>query len=350
MCETLIESLLKSYREGKQADGGFKGVALKEAERAISAVTTQVVSTAKIETKYEFYKRIWKTWKEHIRACSGWGVREDGLPIEDPYGPEATELYFETHINRRQFRDNLPPFFPELEEILSDRLATGGLSAAYEELMDKDSAFNRMEEEEDEEPFDSVEDRRSRSISSSAASSISDRSAHKYRTPARSKSALSDQNYQQSVRRISSSLELRRKTAQGAVAAETKRRKQRGGEDEFDEAVERMSLEMEKLRRSILPAPERATLLLQEEFPTLDNVTYHTLTMSFIASESAAAVFCAAGLERRRAQVDEIRGGRSMSVVEREQRVQAEKLEGEDDEGVKEIDFTALDIDIDSVL
>jgi len=109
-----------------------------------------------------------------------------------------------------------------------------------------------------------------------------------------------------------------------------------------------MSLEMQKLRRSILPAPERATLLLQEEFPTLDKRTYRELTLSFIASESATAVFCAAGLERRRAQIEEIREER-MSVVEREQRMHREKLEG-DDEVNREIDFTALNIDIDSVL
>jgi len=61
MCERLTELLLKSYREGKQADGGFKEVALREAESAISAITSQLVSTAKIETKFEYYKRIWRT-------------------------------------------------------------------------------------------------------------------------------------------------------------------------------------------------------------------------------------------------------------------------------------------------
>jgi len=61
--------------------------------------------------------------------------------------------------------------------------------------MDQDLAFNRNREgnEEDEEPYNSVKTRQSRSILLSAA--LSSQLAYLYRTPARSKSALSDQSY-----------------------------------------------------------------------------------------------------------------------------------------------------------
>jgi len=287
------------------------------------------------------------------------------LPIEDPEGAEATDLYFNTYIDWQQFRDNLPPFFFELEEILSDCLATSELSAAYEDIMDENSAFNRGKDLEDEEAYNSIGGRSSSILS--AASSLSNQSTNRYRTPARSRSTISEQNYQQSVRRISSSLELRKKTAQGAAVAEDKKRKQRGA-DELDEALEQMSCEFAEPRKSMLPAPERATLLLQEEFPTLDNTTYRTLTMSFIASESAAAVFCAAGRERRRAQIEETRREQQIEETRREQQIEETHREQQieeicreqqqlsveevkaDGDSVGGIDFTALDIDINLVL
>src|SRR5579871_5494796 len=85
----LAQSLLEARAKGQQNAAGFKGKAWKAAAEAVDAaqVLPVHVTSVKCQSKWNGWKRMWKSWLKHLEHISGWSpctdaaIAEIGLPI-----------------------------------------------------------------------------------------------------------------------------------------------------------------------------------------------------------------------------------------------------------------------------
>lgn len=85
MEEALLQGLVQAVREGHEADGSsFKAQGWKIAVTAVNNSTSQTVDKKVCVTKLDAFKKIWRLWKGHLGAISGWsGTNDKGVPQTD---------------------------------------------------------------------------------------------------------------------------------------------------------------------------------------------------------------------------------------------------------------------------
>lgn len=183
----LAKSLLEARAKGQQNAAGFKGRAWKAAVEAVDAaqVLPARVTSAKCQSKWNGWKRMWKSWLKHLDHISGWGrctdaaIAEIGLPISTP---EIMSSHYRVHGSCRQFRKKFPSQHHSLEVLLSDRLADGRNAQGLDAIIDNDARskediLSDVEEDSASPPLSS----RSSTCSSRSSSQSSSGSSSKKR-------------------------------------------------------------------------------------------------------------------------------------------------------------------------
>src|SRR5579871_4193768 len=177
----LTKSLLESKAKGQQNAAGFKGRAWKAAVEAVDAaqVLPAHVTSVKCQSKWNGWKRMWKSWLKHLDHISGWSpctdaaIAEIGLPISTP---EIMRSHYRVHGSCLQFRKKFPSQHQALEILLSDRLADGRNAQGIDEIIasdarSKEDNLSDVEEGSASSPLSSQNSSRSSSRSLSRSSS-----------------------------------------------------------------------------------------------------------------------------------------------------------------------------------
>jgi hypothetical protein len=114
---------------GQAPDGSFKmsqynaaAMAINDDAQARNATPTIPIEGSQCKTRLEALKRMWRTWNDHLRAVSGWGCRDDGLPQASI---SVMDDYFKKNPKRKQFRHHLPVCHGQLKELIDGQMATG---------------------------------------------------------------------------------------------------------------------------------------------------------------------------------------------------------------------------------
>jgi hypothetical protein len=123
MVRVLMDTLQKHVLEGQAAEGGFKAVTWNACVKAITPYYRGEghLSAKSCRNKFAVYKKVWRQWKTHLRAVSGWGSNEEGVPVNES---DVEDNYFADHQDRSIFRDTLPPYYTQLKDIVGDAVAT----------------------------------------------------------------------------------------------------------------------------------------------------------------------------------------------------------------------------------